>query len=49
MIFNIFYKKKVSHDLKTPLNGIIQLTEVALKTKDPDERKSLLKNIIKSG
>ena len=39
----------VSHDMRTPMNGVIGYTELALKSDDPQEMRDYLEKIRLSG
>lgn len=43
------FLSSISHDMRTPLNGIIGFTNLALATDDVDERQRCLQNIESSG
>ena len=43
------FLSNMSHDLRTPLNGILGFTEIALQTQDIDEKQAYLKKIEVSG
>ena len=43
------FLSNVSHDMRTPLNGVIGYTEMALESEDPSAIKDYLKKIKKSG
>ncbi len=43
------FLSSMSHDIRTPLNGIIGFTEVALNENDPEKKQTYLKKIKSSG
>jgi signal transduction histidine kinase/PAS domain-containing protein/BarA-like signal transduction histidine kinase len=43
------FLSNVSHDMRTPLNGVIGYTNMALESKDPEQITDYLKKIKKSG
>jgi PAS domain S-box-containing protein len=43
------FLSSMSHDLRTPLNGVLGFTEIALKEQDPQKKQEYLKKIEASG
>ena len=43
------FLSSMSHDIRTPLNGVIGFTELALKEEDPSKKKDYLEKIDSSG
>jgi signal transduction histidine kinase/CheY-like chemotaxis protein/PAS domain-containing protein len=43
------FLSNVSHDMRTPLNGVIGYTDMALESEDPEKVKEYLRKIKKSG
>jgi len=43
------FLSSMSHDLRTPLNGVIGFTDIALREKDPEKKQEYLKKIRDSG
>ena len=36
----------MSHDLRTPLNGVIGFTNLALRDTDPEKKQAYLQNVL---
>lgn len=43
------FLSSMSHDLRTPLNGVIGFTNLALRDTDPEKKQAYLQNVLSSG